>query len=140
MEENDEEKEEKDEESVPITTKAPDAPLTPEVKKKNPVVLPYVKWVFEQLRRVFKSYDIPAYFKLSNTLRQLLVHPKDKVDKGKVVDPVNHIQCEDCDASYVRETEQSLKTHFQEHCRQSSVTSEVGMAASTFFQQYGPTC
>ena len=68
---------------------------------------------------------MPAYFKPSNTLQQLPVHPRDKVEKGKVVRPVYHIQCEDCDASYVGETERALTTHFQEHCRWSSMTSEV---------------
>ena len=72
MEENDEEGKEKDEESVPVTTtNAPDAQLTLEVKKrKYPVVLPHVKGVSEQLRRVFKSYNIPTYFKPSNTHTQ----------------------------------------------------------------------
>ena len=104
--ENDEEKEEKVDDSVPVITKAPDTPLTPEVKKRNYlVVLHHVKGVSEQLRRIFKSYDIHAYFKPSNTLWQLLVHPKDKVEKGKVVVPVYHIYSEDCDASYIGETE-----------------------------------
>ena len=47
---------------------------------------------------------IPAYFKPTNTLQQLLVRPKDKVEKGKVVGPVYHITCDDCDATYVGET------------------------------------
>ena len=69
--------------------------------------------------------DILAYFKLTNTLQQLLVWPKDKVEKGKVVGPVYHITCDDCDATYVGETERSLKTRFLEHRRKSSVGSEV---------------
>ena len=65
---------------------------------------------------MFRSFDIPAYFKLTNTLWQLLVQSKDKVEKGKVVGPVYHITCDDCDATYVGETE---------HRRKSSVGSEV---------------
>ena len=38
---------------------------------------------------------------------------------------LDHIQCEDCGALYVGETERSLKTRFQEHCRWSSMASEV---------------
>ena len=41
--------------------------------KKSPVVLPYIKGVSEQIRRVFKQHDVPAYSKPMNTLRQLLV-------------------------------------------------------------------
>ena len=53
-----------------------------------------------------------VYFKQTNTLRQLLVRPKDKLDKERVVGPVYHIQCEDCPTSYVGETERSLKARF----------------------------
>ena len=56
------------------------------------------------MRRVFRSFDIPAYFKPINTLQQLLVWPKDKVEKGEVVGPVYHIACNDCDATYVKIT------------------------------------
>ena len=74
-------------------------------KKKYLMVLPYVRGISEQLRRVFRSLDISAYFKLTNILQQLLIWPKDKVEKGKVVGPVYHITCDDCDAMYVEETE-----------------------------------
>jgi hypothetical protein len=94
-------------------------------KRTYPVVLPYIRGFSEQLRRVFKHYNIPAFFKPSNTLRQLLVRPKDKLDKDKVVGPVYHIQCDDCEAGYVGETERSLKARFMEHRRPSTVTSEV---------------
>ena len=69
------------------------------------------------------------------------------MEKGEMVGPVYHIQCEDRDASfiflffyhrgslfgtrrlnydsYIGETEGSIKIRFQEHCRHSSVTSEV---------------
>ena len=99
------------EQRVPATTTAPGGPCAPGVKKKYPVALQYVRGVSEQLGRVFRSFDIPAYFKTTNTLQQLLVWPTDKADKGKVVGSVYHITCDDCDATY----ERSLKTHFSEH-------------------------
>ena len=42
-----------------------------------------------------------------------------------MVGPVYKIHCNDCEASYIGETERSLKTRFMEHRRPSSVTSEV---------------
>ena len=87
------------EQRVPATIMTPGAPLVPVVKKKYPVVLLYVRGISEQLRRVFRSFDIPAYFKPNNTLRQLLVHPKDSVEKGKVVGPIHHISYDDCGAT-----------------------------------------
>ena len=122
-----EEVEEKDEveQRVPPTTTALEGPCAPVAKKTCTVVLPYVKGVSEQLRRVFRSFDIPTYFKLTSTLQQLLVQPKDKVDEGKDVGSVYHISCDDCDATYVEETERARKTHFSEHCQKSSVGNEV---------------
>ena len=89
----------------------PELPRVP-VVKKYPVVLLYVSGIPEQLRRVFRAFDIPVYFKSTNTLQQLLVWPKDEVEKGKVVGPVYHSTCDDCNATYVGETERSLKTQF----------------------------
>ncbi len=94
-------------------------------KRKFPLVVPYIRRVVEQLRRVFKHYDIPAYFKPSNTIKQLLVWPKDKILKEHVVGPVYHIPCDTCEASYIGETERSPKSRFMEHRRPSSTTSEV---------------
>ena len=37
------------------------------------------------MRQVFGNYGIPTYFKPTNTLRQLLVKPKDPVSKENVV-------------------------------------------------------
>ena len=62
---------------------------------------------------------------MTNTLRQLLVKPKDPVDKENVVGPVYKIKCEECEATYVGETERSLKSRFNEHRRPNSSTSKV---------------
>lgn len=56
--------------------------------KKFPVVIPYVKSVSNNLRGVFSQYRVPLFFKPSNTLRQLLVRAKDKIQKEKMVVPV----------------------------------------------------
>ena len=61
------------------------------------------------MRRVFRQYGIPTYFKPTNTLRQLLVKPKDPVSKENVVGPVYKIKCEECNAVYVGETEAPLR-------------------------------
>ena len=112
-------------------------PQQPERKRKFPVTIPYVKGMSEELRRVFSRYGTPAYFKPTNTLRQLLVRPKDPIEKEKVVGPVYKITCEDCEASYVGETERSLKARFCEHRRPSSVNSEVSRHIHTDNPDHG---
>ena len=44
-------------------------------------------------------------------IRSRLVHPKDKVSKDERAGVVYQIQCSDCDAAYVGETERSLHIH-----------------------------
>ena len=52
--------------------------------------------------------------------------PKDPVSKKNVVGPAYYkIKCEECEATYVGETERSLKSRFNEHRRLSSTTLEV---------------
>ena len=55
----------------------------------------------EQMRKVLGKYHIPTYFKATNTLRQLLVQPKDHVSKQNMVGPVYNIKCGECDVVYV---------------------------------------
>ena len=62
-----EDEEKEVEQRVPATTKSPVSPRVPVTKKKYPVVLPYVRGISEQLRRVFRSFDISAYLKPTNT-------------------------------------------------------------------------
>ena len=61
-------------------------------------------------------------------LRQLLVKPKDPMSKENMVGPVYKIECEEFEATYIGETERSLKSRFNEHRRPSSTTSEVSKA------------
>ena len=96
-----------------------------ERSKKIPVVIPYIKGFSEQIRWVLGKYGIPTYFKPTNTLPQLLVKSKDPIDKENVVGHVYKIKCEECEATYIGETERSLKARFGEHWRPSSTTLEV---------------
>ena len=93
--------------------------------KKPHIVIPYIRGVSEKLRHVYQQFGIPTYFKPNNTLRQILVRPKDTLSKDKIVGPVYHIPCNDCTDDYVGETERSLKARFSEHGRPSSTSSEV---------------
>ena len=92
---------------------------------RYPVVIPYVKRVYKELRRVMKGYGVKVCFKPTNMLRQIFVRLEDKVIKEKVVCPVYHIRCDNCDDSYIGEMGRSLRARFMEHRIPSSVNSEV---------------
>ena len=74
-----------------------------------------IEGFFKQIRRLFKQYDVLAYFKPMNSLRPLLVSPKDKILKEPVIGPVYHLSCSSCVASYIGETKPSLKASYLEH-------------------------
>jgi len=45
------------------------------------VVIPYVKRTSETVARIMRKYNVPCAMKPCETLRNILVHPKDKDDK-----------------------------------------------------------
>ena len=66
-------------------------------KKQPPIGIPYVKGISEPLQRSFKKYGVSIYHKPINTLRQLLVHPKDKTEKEKKTGEYGtHDRLEEC--------------------------------------------
>ncbi|XP_072046996.1 uncharacterized protein [Amphiura filiformis] len=77
-----------------------------EEKRRHNVTIPYVSELSEKIRRIFRRYQIPVSFKPTNTLRQKLVHPKDKVPKDKQNNLVYAIPCTDngCKDLYIGET------------------------------------
>ena len=51
-------------------------------RRQHAIGLHYISKLSEQVARIFKSYDITVYHKPINTLRSLLVHPKDRTAKA----------------------------------------------------------
>ena len=79
------------------------------------VVLPYVQGISERVQRTLKKYKINTAMKPHNTLRRLLVHPKDKRDKLKTANCIYEIPCKNCDQSYVGETARLFGVRLSEH-------------------------
>ena len=69
------------------------------------VGLPYIRGTSEKLDRIFKNHGVGAYHKPFNTLRSILVHPKDKTPDHKKCGVIYEIQCPECPAQYVEEIE-----------------------------------
>ena len=82
------------------------------------------------------GFQIPVSFKPANTLRQKLVHPKDKVPKDKQSNVVYAIKCKDtvCEDTYIGETKQTLSKRMYQHRRPSS-----GAGDSAVFQHLHAT-
>ena len=86
-------------------------------KHKSFVAMDYVKGLSEQIRDVLKGKGVQVFFKSSNTLRKLLVSPKDKDPKGLKQDVIYHIPCsyDSCGATYIGETGRILQERIKDH-------------------------
>ena len=67
------------------------------------------------MRRVFSSYGISVCFKPHQTLRQILVAPKDRTKVEDQTGVVYRIPCGGCDKVYVGETKRSVGERIKEH-------------------------
>ncbi|KAI8506615.1 hypothetical protein Bbelb_160420 [Branchiostoma belcheri] len=91
-------------------------------KNKANITIPYVQGVSEKLRRIFQNFNIATNFKPHSTLRQRLVHPKDRSHKGTKANVIYRLKCEEpnCNNTYIGETSRPLKVRYKEHCRPSA--------------------
>ena len=101
------------------------------------VVVPYVKGLTEKTRRIFQRHDIHCAMKPMNSLRSLLVRPKDKRPLLNTSDCVYRIPCGGCKASYVGETSRHLNDRLKEHqasvkkaCKSRHTRSRAAAAAT----------
>ena len=91
---------------------------TPQNQQKNntSVVTPYVQGVSGKVKRVFSSYGIVTCFKSHQTLRQILVAPKDKTKTEDQTGVVYLILCGGCNKVYVLgETKRTIGERIKEH-------------------------
>ena len=93
---------------------------------RTSVGLPYIRGTSEKLARIFKNHGVGAYHKPFNTLRSILVHPKDKTPDHKKCGVVYEIQCRECPAQYVCETARTLETRMKDHLKQKFPRTAVG--------------
>ena len=95
----------------------------PETNTRRMVVLPYKKGLSQRVQRIFKKHGISTSFKPHKTLRNILVHPKDKREVTQTAECVYEIPCLNCEKSYIGETGRLLDTRIQEHKTESEKAS-----------------
>ena len=87
------------------------------------VPLPYVKGVSEKLSNIFRDHGVSSYHKPMNTIRSLLVHPKDKTPDGDKCGVIYKINCPECEETYIGETARAMQTRLKEHKRTTGNTA-----------------
>jgi hypothetical protein len=76
--------------------------------------LPYVAGLSEQLGRIYKSRNIHIYYKLVNTRRSMLVHPKDKTPKEHRRGTIYNITCDiESSHTYIENTQPEIQRNLQ---------------------------
>ena len=78
-------------------------PATNEVKTKFHIVIPYTQGCYESIKKICGRYGIQTYFKSNNTIRNLLVSPKDKDPMISQNGAIYWLQCGalSCDDEYI---------------------------------------
>ena len=83
------------------------------------VTLPYISGVNKRIRRVMKKRGITTPAKPYRTIRQTLVHPKDRVKDEDKCGVVYHVPCLSCPQVYIGETGRKLSVRINEHQKET---------------------
>ena len=92
-------------------------------KKNNPyIVVPYMKGFSESCKNICRKHGIEMYFKGGNTIKELLVHPKDKGNILQKSGVIYRYKCGrvDCEDEYIGESDRTFAERFREHIRAPS--------------------
>ena len=92
------------------------------VNQKSYMVLPYVKGLSESIKNVGKKHGIQIYFKGGNTIKNLLMTPKDKDHITKKSGIIYRFKCKrvDCEDEYIGESSRTFGERYKEHLKAPS--------------------
>ena len=85
--------------------------------QKPYLVVPYHKGVSESLKKICGKHSVQVYFKGGNTIKSLLVAPKDQDPILKKSGVIYRYKCGrvDCDEEYIGESSRTFGERFGEH-------------------------
>ena len=85
-------------------------------------LVPYMKGLSETCKNICRRHGIDLHFKGNNTIRQLLVHPKDNDDILKKEWGDIQVQCDrwDCGVEVIGESGRKFAERFREHLKSPS--------------------
>ena len=96
-----------------------------EIQKRFYISVPYFPGLSESFKKIFKYTPVQVCFKGVNTLKSILMHPKDRISNDQKKDLVYHWECkaDGCNSSYIGETYRALGERVKEHSK--STTSAI---------------
>ena len=80
-------------------------------------MVPYYKGLSESLKRISGKHGVQVYFKGGNTIKGLLMAPKDKDPMMKKNGVIYRYKCDsvECDEEYIGESSRTFGKRFKEH-------------------------
>ena len=86
------------------------------------MVVPYAKRLSESLENVCRKHRVQVHFKGGNTIKSLLVAPKDKDPITKKSGIIYRYKCDrvECDYEYIGESSRTYGERFREHLKAPS--------------------
>ena len=97
---------------------------TDKEQTKGHVILPYVKGLSERISKSMRSQGITTSFRPQNTIRNILVHPKDKIASDCTCGVGYQVDCLNCEKVYIGETGRKLSTRIVEHQKDYEKSSQ----------------
>ena len=94
-----------------------------EIQKWFYISVPYFPGLSESFKKIFKYTPVQVCFKGVNTLKSMLMHPKDKISNDQKKDLVYHWECkaDGCNSSYIGETSRALGERVKEHSKSDNI-------------------
>ena len=94
-----------------------------EIQKCFYISVPYFPGLSESFKKIFKYTPVQVCFKGVNTLKSMLMHPKDRIPNDQKKDLVYHWECkaDGCTSSYIGETSRALGERVKEHSTSNNI-------------------
>ena len=85
-------------------------------------MIPYYQGISESMKKACSEYGVQVYFKGGNTIKNLLMAPKDQDAIEKKSGVIYRYQCDrvECDEEYICESSRTFGERFKEHLKASS--------------------
>ena len=86
-------------------------------EKYNYVGLPYIESLTDEMSRILRKFNIGVYTYPYRTIGNILLKPKNSVDKIYKRGAIYKIPCKDCSVVYIGETGRCFHIRLSEHKR-----------------------
>ena len=95
---------------------------TSQINKRCHIVVPYSQGLYEIYKNICRKYGVQVHFKGGNTLKNLLMFPKDREAKTKQRNIIYCFKCSrtECDDECIGESATTFEERYKEHLKSPS--------------------